>query len=107
MQRKRDIKKNYPKRPRDYKRGLAFMNVALYLDKLNGDYLSILLGPNHSGSWILDNAYSFNMMPIRGWFDIYKFIDSCMVTMGDHSTCKITNLSGIQINMSNGVMVKL
>ena len=55
-------------------------------------------------SWILDSACSFHMTPNRDWFDIYRSVNSSIVTMGNSAHCKITDIGNIRIKMFDGIV---
>jgi hypothetical protein len=73
-------------------------------DNTVSDMLSISSNSEHLvDSWILDSACSFHMMPNRDWFDTYRSVNSCIVTMGNGAHCKITGICNITIKMFDGV----
>jgi hypothetical protein len=74
-------------------------------DVADGDMLSVASTSEHSvDSWLLDSACSFHVTSNRCWFDTYKSVYSCIVTMGNGAHCKITGIGSIKIKMFDGVV---
>jgi hypothetical protein len=74
-------------------------------DDADGDMLSVASTLEHPmDSWILDSACSFHVTPNSDWFDIYRLVNSGIVTMGNGAYCKITGIGNIRIKMFDGVV---
>jgi hypothetical protein len=74
-------------------------------DDADGDMLSVASNLEHPvDSWILDSACLFHVTPNRDWFDIYKSVNSGIVTMDNGAHCKITGTGNIRIKMFDGVV---
>jgi hypothetical protein len=74
-------------------------------DDVDGNMLSVTSTSEHPvDSWILDSACSFHVKPNRDWFDIYRSVNSGIVTMGNCAHCKITGIGNIRIKMFDGVV---
>ena len=74
-------------------------------DDADGDMLFVASNSEHpTDSWILDSVCLFHLMPNRDWFDIYRSVNSGIVTMGNSVHCKITGISNIRIKMFDGVV---
>jgi hypothetical protein len=72
---------------------------------VDGDMLSIASTSEHPvDSWILDSACSFHVTPNRDWFNIYRTVNSGIVTMDNGAHCKITDIGNIRIKMFDGVV---
>ena len=40
----------------------------------------------------------------KDWFDTYKSVNSCIVTMGNSAYCKITSIGNIRIKMFDSIV---
>jgi hypothetical protein len=74
-------------------------------DDIDGDMLSVASNSKHLvDSWILKSACPFHVTSNRDWFDTYMLVNSGIVTMGNGTHCKITDMGNIMIKMFDGVV---
>ncbi|KAG8485080.1 hypothetical protein CXB51_021402 [Gossypium anomalum] len=57
-----------------------------------------------SKEWILDSGCTFHMSPNQDWFTTYETVSKGVILMGNNTSCKITSVGTIKVNMFDGVV---